>query len=242
MRILYTNLFKDALTMTPSNQDAHFALSNALMTSLSIPYRTSNTTTPNITIEWSADVTVDCVGIAGHNLATLEMTLYDSSDNVLLVDNFTLDEGTNMLYFQKYTNIRKMYLDFTTNESYAEIGYMACGEYFQMPDPNWGYSENLEILNETEQTKFGNIFGTDGEILQVYEPTFRFVPFIQMSIIRAMVREVRNYKPIFVDMLEDAHDVKEPLYAILNLTSFAMSRDMRGHEYGTFSLNITEVM
>ena len=241
MRLLYSNTLELATTITPSSQDSHFNVGNLLVPSLSIPYR-SVVTSPNIVIDFATSKTFDCIGLAGHNLETLRCRLLDGSDAVLLDTTFTELLSTDILYLGSVAGVRKVWLNFTTSATYVEIGYLSMGEYYQMPRPTLLYDESLEITNEVEQTKFGQVYGTDGVVLQTYSPEFVNITMVQMAVIRSIINTVRNYKPLFVDMTEDAHDFKPPLYATLNMNIASMSRYARGVQRGVVALKIRECL
>ncbi len=241
MRILYDNLLRDASSIVPSNEDVQYGVANLLISSLSISYKTTNTSTPNITIEWSADVGINCIALAGTNVSSLIIILYDALDNILDTHEFDLEYSTDIKYFDTQS-VRKVYLDFTSSDDYTEIGAMSIGKYLQMPNPLWGYSEALEITNKRESNLIGQVYGSDGSVLRTYSPSFRMISFETMNYIRTMIREVRNYKPFFIDMLEYAHNKKQPLYGSLNAASFDNANDQRGVEYGSCSLKFMEVL
>lgn len=241
MRILYDNLLRNASSILPSNEDAQYGVANLLVSSLSISYKTTNTSTPNITIEWATDVDINCIALAGANINSVIIILYDALDNILDTHEFDIEYSTDIKYFD-VQSVRKVYLDFTSNDDYAEIGAMSIGKYLQMPNPLWGYSENFEITNKRETSLVGQVYGSDGSVLRTYSPSFRMVDYSTMNSIKNMVREVRNYKSFFVDMLEYAHDKKQPLYCSLNAASFDNANDQRGVEYASCALKIMEVL
>jgi len=241
MNILYVNVLETATTIAPSSQNSHFNVGNMLVSSLRIPYR-SVVTNPNIVIDFATAKTFDCIGLAGHNLATLRCRLLDASDAVLHDETFTDLLSTDILYLTSTSGVYKVWLNMTTLADYVEIGYMSMGEFYHMPRPTFEYDESLEITNEVEQTKFGQSYGTDGVVLQTYSPDFTNITRIQLAEIQTIVRTVRNYKPIFVDMTEDAHDFKPPLYATLNMTTASMSSYSHGVQRCVASLVIRETL
>jgi hypothetical protein len=244
MRILYDNTLLDALSIAPSSQDSNFNVGNMLTPSLGIAYRSADISSPHVTIIFSEAKSFNCIALAGHNLTSIRVRLYaDSEDTIgeeLADETFTNPLSTDIMYMDTVEGVKKVLLSMVTSETYVEIGYMSMGLYFQMPRPNAFYDESMEITNNFEHTQFGQVYGTDGVLLQTYSPEFVNVTQIQMATVKAMINMVRNYKPVFVDMTEDAHDYKEPLYAVLDMMSASMSRYTRGVQRGTFALKIRE--
>jgi hypothetical protein len=159
---------------------------------------------------------------------------------VLIVD-VLINEllSTEMLYVDS-ASIKKIVINMTADD-YIQIGYLSIGEYYQMPNPLAYYEEAIIITNRVDTNLFGQVYGSDGVFLQTYSPDFVRVSNDRFKEIRAIVDEVRNYKSIFVDMTEDNHDYKKPLYATLDFERFDTSRYKAGVMEKTFQLAIREV-
>lgn len=241
MRLLWYNKLQDAvITVSSESTDisANFPKENLLVYALSIPFKSIQPSV-QMTVTFNAVETINCLAFAGHNMNTFRYRTYDESD-VLIVD-VLINEllATEMLYVGS-ASIKKIVINMTADD-YIQIGYLSIGEYYQMPNPLAYYEEAIIITNRVDTNLFGQVYGSDGVFLQTYSPDFVRVSNDRFKEIRAIVDEVRNYKSIFVDMTEDNHDYKKPLYATLDFERFDTSRYKAGVMEKTFQLAIREV-
>lgn len=240
MRILWYNKIQTAtITVTSEStfMSANFPKENILVNALSIPFKSIQPTAEMI-ITFDALTTINCIGLAGHNLTALRYRTYDKSD--VLIDDVSVTSVRDTDVFYLDTELVKKIKLNMTSDVFVQIGYLSAGEYYAMPDPNAFYDENYEINNVRSTNAFGQVYGSDGAMLRRYEPNFTNVHVIQFKEIVAIIEATRNYKTLFVDMTESNHDYKEPLYATLDLTSVSSATYSRGFQRKTINLSILE--
>lgn len=246
MRILYNNTLEVADTIEATTEDYNFPLGNLMVNQLAMSYRATDITA-DIIIGYTAPTVVNCVGIAGHNVNKVVVKYYElySDDESMPIYSKTYDDvlGTDMFYSDNYTAY-KVIVHVESTEV-VQVGSLFVGTYLQMPNPNAYYPENFMITNERSAQKFGSVYGSDGVFLRQLLPSFSYADNSVYKSVIEMVSHVRNYKTLFVDMTEDNHAYKEPVYGTLELTEFSTSRAMRMNtptkSYHSFSLNILEV-
>lgn len=232
MRVLYDNLLKGA-TITGSSA-TNFGLGNMLVHSLSIPYMANDNTAQ---IEIGVSDTINCIALAGHNLTSLRYRLYRK--NVILKEKLLVELlPTDMFYFDN-TEVDKIVLNIGTNKSNAKIGYLSIGKYIQMPNPDAYYDEDIFITNKREESVFGQVYGSRGVLLKGYKVKFSFIK--EIDNILKLVEDVRNYRPLFVDMTEHNHEYKQPLYCSINMSNFSYNRSPRNKFLYNVSLDIKEL-
>lgn len=240
MRILWYNKLQDA-TITVSSEStemsANFPKENMLVQALSIPFKSIQPSI-EVTITFDSATVINAIAFAGHNLSTFRYRTYDESD-ALIVDNLITSLLSTEMLYSSTALVKKIILNMNASE-YVQVGYLSIGEYYQMPSPLAYYEEAIDITNERNDNIFGQVYGSNGVMLQTYAPDFAYVSKEKLDEIVEIVNSARNFNSLFVDMTEDAHDFKLPLYATLNFASFSNSRYSRGIKTYGFKLNIQE--
>jgi len=241
MRVLYNNVATEA-AITTTSENVNFPLGNLFVPALSTPYR-SLATPVDLYLTFDVEEAINCISLAGHNLTTLRYRVYDIGDNIVEDVSLLEVEPTAMIYLSQST-AKKIRLTMNSDETYISIGALFTGMYYQMPYPIAYYDETIEMTNERFETAFGQVFGSDGEFLQTYSPEFVNITMAQFNAIKTMLQAVRNFVPLFVDMTEDAHEYKAPLYCTVSLDSIPNSRYVRANKIDgqkrTISLKIRE--
>jgi hypothetical protein len=244
MRILYNNKLAIADTIEATTEDYNFPLGNLLVNQLAMAYRATDITT-DITVTFVTAQAINSVGIAGHNGHTVVIEYFTLSTDVVPVYTKTYENvlDTDMFYSSEHT-IEKLIIRFESSEV-VEVGSLFIGDYLQMPNPNAYYPENFVMTNERSAQKFGAVYGSDGELLRQLSPSFSYADNATYKAVISMVNAVRNYKTLFVDMTEDNHAYKEPVYGTLETTTFSTSRathmNTSTQSRHSFSLTILEV-
>lgn len=244
MRILYNNTLEVADTIEATTEDYNFPLGNLMVNQLAMYYKATDITT-DIIIGYAVPTVINCVGIAGHNANNVVVEYFELLSDVTPIYSKTYDDvlDTDMFYSDDYTAY-KVIIHVESTEV-VQVGSLFVGAYLQMPNPNAYYPENFVITNERSAQKFGSVYGSDGVFLRKLLPSFSYAENSVYKSVIEVVRHVRNYKTLFVDMTEDNHAYKEPVYGTLELTEFSTSRATHMNtptkSYHSFSLNILEV-
>lgn len=243
MRILHTNKLKDA-SLTATTEDYNFPLGNILVNQLALAYKATDVTV-DITAVFDVAKLISAVGVAGHNANEITVRYYTLSTDVAPVHEavYSSPLGTDVFYSVPYS-VEKVVVRFECSEI-VSVGSLFVGEYYQMPKPNAYYSEQYKITNERTDTSSGAVYGSDGAVLREIAPSFRVVDSTVVKYIASVVSELRNFRALFVDMAEDNHLYREPIYGTMNMESLSANRDSYRNTYSTFmhtfSLTITEV-
>jgi len=238
MRVLYSNKIVNA-TIT-GNASANFGLANLLVSSLAIPF-VGIDRTGEITITFDATETVNCIAFAGHNLESFRYRLYDELDAITEDVMLVTLESSEVIY-PTVTTAKKIVINLASpTGTLITCGNLMIGEYLQMPNPAPYYDETLVSTNERSETTFGQVYGSEGVFLQTLAPDFEHVELDKYNAVKDMCEAIRNFRPVYVDMTELAHDYKLPLYATLSGSDFVNKRDTRGYQRRSFSLSIKEV-
>jgi len=239
MRILYNNLLKDADTLITSSVNYNYPVANVLINSSDITYRSVAISGVTMTFDYSASLTADCVAINNHNLSSLsiEFLLASVTQATEVID---VSDDTVMAYFDS-VEFDEIILTYATASTYCEIGYLSIGEYLQMPNPNAYYNEGINDTSDRYDTKYGQIYGSQGIILRSYEKMNFIIENITMyNNIVSMIRSSFNFKTLFIDINETDHTYKEPLYCTLIDKKYPTSRRDLGQVRYNFSLSFLE--
>jgi hypothetical protein len=243
MRILHTNKLESA-TLTATTENYNYPLGNLLVNQLALAYRATDITV-DVQAVFDTAQNINAVGVAGHNATKIVVKYYTLSTDVAPVYEKTYNSplATDVLYSDDYS-VEKVVVRFESSVTIS-VGAMFVGEYYQMPNPTAYYPENYVITNTRTDTAFGAVYGSDGVMLREINPSFIVVSTEQYKSVIGVVKSLRNYRCLFVDMNESNHAYKEPLYGTINMQNYNTSRDARKATrtsfMHSFSLLIREV-
>lgn len=209
MTIFYDNKAVDA-TITSTNEDPNFPLSNTIHRYLSKVYRaTGNSDT--ITIEFSDVLDIDCIVVDYQNLSALTAKLYGADTSLL--DTQVLTPSDIMHYFTQVDNVKKIELIVTTSALYVEIGGIGAGLKLEMPSARINYKRNINDRSRGEKTEGGQLNGRRIRKLRGYNFSIDYVDLDTLDEIIDLINEVQKVKTFWFDLFESSHTRYEPFYA-----------------------------
>lgn len=240
MKILYDNILNDASTLTADSENYNFPITNVLVLSSDIEYRSVVPTGQAITFEFGSNQTIDCLAIANHNLSVIKIELFLATVSQLDTGNITTIYDTDVLYFDE-TICDEIKITVTSTSTYSSIGYLSAGLYLQMPDPIANYGEGLKINSKRFEADFGSVYGADGVVLrQIKGMSFIILTKTEYDEIMDMIYEIKNYGHLFIDVKDSAHDITQPIYGTMTVSEWPSARySIGGYRYTT-TLNFLE--
>jgi len=240
LKALYENLLLDAATLIAGSEDFNFPITNILVASSNITFRsvTASTTT---TLTFAASVTLNSLGIANHNLGGIKIETFLAAAPDLNTGVISTIYDTDVLYFTETTCDEIIITTYGPVGSYTEIGALYMGLALELPDPIAHYNEGLIFTSERLESDWGTVYGSDGVILQPLDPLLFLARTQTMkeSII-TMLRFIKNYNYLFVDVKDEDHSISTPVYCTLTNGEIGLNRySLGGFQYNT-SLSFKE--
>lgn len=207
-----------------------YPVSNILHGSVYIKWQ-STSVNDTIRLQWTQDITVDSIALAGHNGKTVRVRLYEEGDDPPVEDLMFHDLlSTDIVYFsQVYTTIRRatVLIDSKTSEQ-ARCGYLSIGEYLQVDNPLINYNNAFSDTSLMDKSH-GFITGVEGVVLSsVNNLDLYDISRQDVNNIKAMYENVHTFRPLFVDITEYDHGAFEPIFCNLG-PSFNANRYARGY-------------
>lgn len=180
LRIIYKNLFDDydTLTQLVGSTASGFPLTNLKDDTKVKTWRSTNLTSPKISVTWAAAQTLSGVALAFTNLiagSTFQVTLYDSTiGGTLLLDteavnvdysydaptgfnsigsaSFAYGGGANVAaFFASTAGVRRMEIEFTSAgnpDGYIELSRIIAGSYWE-PLVGASYGASVAFVDST---------------------------------------------------------------------------------------------
>ena len=240
MKALYENLLLDAATLIAGSEDFNFPITNILVASSNITFRsvTASTTT---TLTFAASVTLNSLGIANHNLGGIKIETFLAAAPDLNTGVISTIYDTDVLYFTETTCDEIIITTYGPVGSYTEIGALYMGLALELPDPIAHYNEGLIFTSERLESDWGTVYGSGGVVLKPLDPmTFLARTQAMKESIITMLRFIKNYNYLFVDVKDEDHSISEPVYCTMTNGDVGMNRySIGGFQYNT-SLSFKE--
>ena len=240
MKALYENLLLDAATLIAGSEDFNFPITNILVASSNITFRsvTASTTT---TLTFAASVTLNSLGIANHNLGGIKIETFLAAAPDLNTGVISTIYDTDVLYFTETTCDEIIITTYGPVGSYTEIGALYMGLALELPDPIAHYNEGLIFTSERLESDWGTVYGSGGVVLKPLDPmTFLARTQAMKESIITMLRFIKNYNYLFVDVKDEDHSISTPVYCTLTNGDVGLNRySIGGFQYNT-SLSFKE--
>ncbi len=240
MKALYENLLLDAATLIAGSEDFNFPITNILVASSNITFRsvTASTTT---TLTFAASVTLNSLGIANHNLGGIKIETFLAAAPDLNTGVISTIYDTDVLYFTETTCDEIIITTYGPVGSYTEIGALYMGLALELPDPIAHYNEGLIFTSERLESDWGTVYGSGGVVLKPLDPmTFLARTQAMKESIITMLRFIKNYNYLFVDVKDEDHSISTPVYCTLTNGEIGLNRySLGGFQYNT-SLSFKE--
>jgi len=240
LKALYENLLLDAATLIAGSEDFNFPITNILVASSNITFRsvTASTTT---TLTFAASVTLNSLGIANHNLGGIKIETFLAAAPDLNTGVISTIYDTDVLYFTETTCDEIIITTYGPVGSYTEIGALYMGLALELPDPIAHYNEGLIFTSERLESDWGTVYGSGGVVLKPLDPmTFLARTQAMKESIITMLRFIKNYNYLFVDVKDEDHSISEPVYCTMTNGDVGMNRySIGGFQYNT-SLSFKE--
>ena len=240
MKALYENLLLDAATLIADSENFNFPVTNLLIASSNITFR-SVTASTTITLTFAASVTLDSLGIANHNLGGIKIETFLAAAPDLNTGVVSTIYDTDVLYFTETTCDEILITTYGPVGSYTEVGALYMGLALELPDPIAHYNEGLIFTSERLESDWGTVYGSDGVILQPLDPLLLLArtQVMKESII-TMLRFIKNYNYLFIDVKDEDHSISTPVYCTLTNKDVGATRySLGGFQYNT-SLSFKE--
>jgi len=240
LKALYENLLLDAATLIAGSEDFNFPITNILVASSNITFRsvTASTTT---TLTFAASVTLNSLGIANHNLGGIKIETFLAAAPDLNTGVISTIYDTDVLYFTETTCDEIIITTYGPVGSYTEIGALYMGLALELPDPIAHYNEGLIFTSERLESDWGTVYGSGGVVLKPLDPmTFLARTQAMKESIITMLRFIKNYNYLFVDVKDEDHSISTPVYCTLTNGDVGLNRySIGGFQYNT-SLSFKE--
>jgi len=240
LKALYENLLLDAATLIAGSEDFNFPITNILVASSNITFRsvTASTTT---TLTFAASVTLNSLGIANHNLGGIKIETFLAAAPDLNTGVISTIYDTDVLYFTETTCDEIIITTYGPVGSYTEIGALYMGLALELPDPIAHYNEGLIFTSERLESDWGTVYGSGGVVLKPLDPmTFLARTQAMKESIITMLRFIKNYNYLFVDVKDEDHSISTPVYCTLTNGEIGLNRySLGGFQYNT-SLSFKE--
>ena len=240
MKALYENLLLDAATLIADSENFNFPVTNLLIASSNITFRsvTASTTT---TLTFAASVTLNSLGIANHNLGGIKIETFLAAAPDLNTGVISTIYDTDVLYFTETTCDEIIITTYGPVGSYTEIGALYMGLALELPDPIAHYNEGLIFTSERLESDWGTVYGSGGVVLKPLDD-MKFLARTQnmKESIITMLRVIKNYNYLFVDVKDEDHSISTPVYCTLTNGDVGLNRySIGGFQYNT-SLSFKE--
>jgi len=241
LKALYENLLLNADTLVASSQNANFPVTELLVQSSNITFRSVGVAT-TITVDYAASIIMNSLGIANHNLAKIKVVATLAAAPALDTGDITTIYDTDVLYFAA-TECDQIVITATgdAGDAYAEIGSLYMGLALTLPNPVAHYDEGLVFTSERLESDWGTVYGSGGVVLRPLDSMLFYVRTQSMkeSII-TMLRFIKNFNYLFVDVKDEMHSISEPVYCTLTNGEVGVNRySLGGFQYNT-SLSFKE--
>ena len=240
MKALYENLLLDAATLIADSENFNFPVTNLLIASSNITFRsvTASTTT---TLTFAASVTLNSLGIANHNLGGIKIETFLAAAPDLNTGVISTIYDTDVLYFTETTCDEILITTYGPVGSYTEVGALYMGLALELPDPIAHYNEGLIFTSERLESDWGTVYGSGGVVLKPLDPmTFLARTQAMKESIITMLRFIKNYNYLFVDVKDEDHSISTPVYCTLTNGDVGLNRySIGGFQYNT-SLSFKE--
>ena len=240
MKTLYENQLLNAATLTADSENFNFPVTNLLIASSNITFR-SVTASTTITLTFAASVTLDSLGIANHNLGGIKIETFLAAAPDLNTGVISTIYDTDVLYFTETTCDEILITTYGPVGSYTEVGALYMGLALELPDPIAHYNEGLIFTSERLESDWGTVYGSGGVVLKPLDPmTFLARTQAMKESIITMLRFIKNYNYLFVDVKDEDHSISEPVYCTMTNGDVGMNRySIGGFQYNT-SLSFKE--
>lgn len=161
MRILTENLIAESTTLSMTNPDADFPITQLYSNMLEeiVQAATSSTT---ITATFDSDQTLNCLFFGYHNITSITINFKNISDSI--INTYTLNYPSQMVRYYlptQITGVRKIEIIILSG-SVVFIGNFSCGIYTQLYNLRQPINIIYKITSEFEQTNGGQSLHRSG--------------------------------------------------------------------------------
>lgn len=240
MRILYPNLVTSDVTMTATNENASYPIENVYDVYLNKIYKASASTS-TVVITWGADVTIDCLGFAYHNISEVVYTLKNSGGSTLETDTLTaasdeIYDGDIIYLSASYSTARSLTLEFTGTANPFYIGYIGAGEYIQMPNFAGGPRRDKNYASFSYTSLAGQHVGTKLAGLRSFQSNFNTIDQTDKNTVMDFLDDVMNVDTFMLDPYEAERTSFLPMYARMDTFTGPNQKPVSGVVY---EINVT---
>lgn len=265
MRILYKNYLEDS-TLSATSEDSLYPVENLTHKFLEKKFQAEGNLS-TVTVLFPEDRTVNMIAYGFNNLETsadtikltkgasdtikltkgasdtIKLTisaqweLKDSGGSSVASGVIAVGQDVNVIYPGSIT-ARSLEITFATSgENAVYVGSLSVGEYLEYEYTQVNPVITDQLRADVSKTNGGQLIGNQSPDLREWQVVVPNMDNDKRLETRTMVNTVGSFKPIFVDLWEDA-DYEEPMHG--NITQAGTyRRDSRNNEY-TMGLTIEE--
>jgi len=235
LKVLYENQLLDATTLVASSENYKYPVTQLLVASSNLTFRSINAST-TITVTFAASVTLDSLGIKNHNLGGIKIETFLAAAPDLNTGVIPTIYDTDVLYFTETICDEIIITTYGPVGSYTEIGSLYMGVSLELPNPTAHYNEGLIFTSERLESDWGTVYGSGGVVLKPLDPmTFLARTQAMKESIITMLRFIKNYNYLFVDVKDEDHSISTPVYCTLTNGEIGLNR----YSLGGFQYNIS---
>jgi len=207
MRFLFTNEILNGV-LSATNENTNYPVENIQDRFLEKRFQDDGGSSV-ITIEYTSDISANCLFYAFHDLTVLSAVYKDSTGATLATVAPSTIEDVGIEYFTKLTTIRTIEITITGNY----IGGLGTGVYYQMPNPLADFPLALQDNSYVFQSP-------SGQVLSNYEKPLKAQSFNFKDETNTIANELKSRyitlgagTPFYADFFEGNRiDFFEPMY------------------------------
>jgi len=212
MRIAWQNLAKTNATIAAPTEDSNYPVEN-LYHKWKLKRFQSTNTGAVLTITWSADISVSCIGIAYHNLSGCSVVLKNSADATLDTWTVPITYQTDLYVDTELTTVRSIVITMTS-ASTLYLGGLFVGSYIEI-DKEAGQDIPLSDTSNMTKSIGGQVAGRLGVTLRSGSITVPDLTVTQRKAFESMQEDLQKIYPFWLDLWHSSHASFEPFYGHL---------------------------
>lgn len=249
MRIYWNNFLDSESSVTAYSELASYPATNVLDTRVSRVYHSTIVNSTEI-LRFSETINATFGAIIGHNISSSATIYFEGSSSFstwATVATFSTtvpwSSGILLLPFVSssfaYWQVR--IVNNSTALSYTQIGCVNIGTWLQLPGMKPDQTINRNTSAKITIGESGQAYGDDGFNYSEFKINFPYITIDKRDEIQTMFDNVKNYKPVVVQIWETFSSYEKPLYCILDQTNLEWKRTNDFYKPWSVSLNFREV-
>jgi len=246
MRVLFDNLLNDDITLSATNENTNYPVERVYNNTLESKFKaTSNVSV--ITAEFTEDKIVSSFAFGEHNIETVTITFYNSSDVSIGSYEYEWDDivfnaeyPTGIVYLNTpVSGVRKITFDIIGLTTPLYIGGLYTGQYYQMPYFSVNPTVSFPTTSDLESSDYGVGFEQDGETLEKFKCTFDGVEFDEYDDVVLFLKTIQINKPVYLDRWEDDSRFRA-LFCSNTTSAPELKKGENGLYFSDFTLDFKE--